>query len=66
MTVVLAERSYSKLKLLKNYLCSTMMQERLSDLATIALEGNMLDKIDYQSIIEDFISKNTKRMMLFK
>jgi len=66
MTVVLAERSYSKLKLLKNYLRSTMMQERLSDLATIALEGNMLDKIDYQSIIEDFISKNTKRMMLFK
>jgi len=42
------------------------MQERLSDLATIALEGNKLDKIDYQSIIEDFISKNTKRMMLFK
>ena len=35
-------------------------------MATIALEGNMLDKIDYQSIIEDFISKNTKRMMLFK
>ena len=66
MTVILAERSYSKLKLLKNYLCSTMMQERLSDLATIALEGNKLDKIDYQSIIEDFISKNTKRMMLFK
>jgi len=47
MTVVLAERSYSKLKLLKNYLRSTMMQERLTDLATIALEGNMLDKIDY-------------------
>ncbi|KAF0926489.1 hypothetical protein E2562_025329, partial [Oryza meyeriana var. granulata] len=42
-----------------------MTQERLTDLATIALEGDMLDKIDYVSIIEDFISKNTKRMMMF-
>ncbi|PVH38554.1 hypothetical protein PAHAL_5G287700 [Panicum hallii] len=38
----------------------------LNDLAIIALEGEMLEKIDYERIIEDFISKNTKRMMLFK
>jgi hypothetical protein len=66
VTVASAERSFSKLKLLKTYLRSTMTQERLNDLAIIALESRILEKIDYEHIIEDFISKNTKRMILFK
>uniref|UniRef100_A0A453IE32 HAT C-terminal dimerisation domain-containing protein n=1 Tax=Aegilops tauschii subsp. strangulata TaxID=200361 RepID=A0A453IE32_AEGTS len=66
VTVTSAERSFSKLKLLKSYMHTTMTQQRLTDLATIALESNLLDKIDYEDIIEDFITKNTKRMMLFK
>ena len=44
---------------------STMKQERLNGLATIALENDVLEKIKYEDIIEDFISKNTRRMMLF-
>ncbi|PUZ75288.1 hypothetical protein GQ55_1G147200 [Panicum hallii var. hallii] len=52
--------------LLKSYLRSTMTQERLNSLATIAIESEMLEKIDYEYIIEDFISKNTHRIMLFK
>jgi len=43
-----------------------MTQDRLNDLAIIALESEMLEKIDYEHIIEDFISKNTERTMLFK
>jgi hypothetical protein len=46
VTVASAERSFSKLKLLKTYLRSTMTQERLNDLAIIALEGEMLEKLD--------------------
>ncbi|CAA0829052.1 hAT family dimerisation domain [Striga hermonthica] len=38
VTVASADRSFSKLKLLKTYLRSTMTQERLNDLAIIALE----------------------------
>ncbi|XP_034594592.1 uncharacterized protein [Setaria viridis] len=64
-TVASAERSFSKLKLLKSYLRSTMTQERLNDLAMIALESDILEKIEYEFIIENFISRNTKRMMLF-
>jgi hypothetical protein len=30
----------------------------------IALESKILEQIDYEHIIEDFISENTKRMML--
>jgi hypothetical protein len=66
VTVASAERSFSKLKLLKSYLRSTMTQERLNALAVIAIESDMLEKIDYEDIIEDFISKNTMRIMLFK
>jgi hypothetical protein len=42
-----------------------MTQERLNGLATIALENDVLEKIKYEHIIEDFISKNAIRMMLF-
>jgi hypothetical protein len=66
VTVASAERSFSKLKLLKSYLRSTMTQERLNDLAMIALESDILEKIDYKSIIEDFISRNPTRMRLFQ
>jgi hypothetical protein len=42
-----------------------MTQQRLNDLATIALESEVLEKIDYRHIIEDLISRNTKRMKHF-
>lgn len=66
VTVASAERSFSKLKLLKSYMRTTMTQQRLNDLTIIALESEVLEKIDYEDIIEDFISKNTPRMRMFK
>jgi hypothetical protein len=66
VTVASAEQSFSKLKLLKSYLRSTMTQQRPNDLATIALESGLLDKIEYDHIVEEFISRNTRRMKLFK
>jgi hypothetical protein len=61
VTVASAERSFSKLKLLKNYLRSTMSQERLNGLATLCIEKKLLDDIDISSIIDDFVSKNVRR-----
>ena len=66
VTVASVERSFIKLKLLKSYLRSAMTQERLNDLAMIALESDMLEKIDYERIIEDFISKNAQRIKFIK
>ena len=54
----------SKLNLLNTYMRSTMKQERLNGLATIALENDILEKIKYEDIVEDFILKNTRRMMI--
>ncbi|XP_066316049.1 uncharacterized protein [Miscanthus floridulus] len=58
-TVASAERSFSKVKLLKNYLRSTMSQERLNGLATLCIEKRLLDEID--TIINDFASRNVRR-----
>jgi hypothetical protein len=59
--VVSTERSFSKLKLLKNYLRCTMSQERLNDLATLCIEKRVLDEIDINTIIHDFSSRNVRR-----
>jgi hypothetical protein len=50
--VASAQRSFSKLKLLNNYLRSTMTQQRLNGLAT---------SIDIDPIISDFASRNVTR-----
>ena len=41
-----AERTFSKLKLLKNYLRSTMSQERLNSLAMCNIVRAILDTVD--------------------
>jgi len=61
VTVASAERSFSKLKLLKNYLRSIMSQERLNGLATLCIEKKLLDQININAIIDDFASRNARR-----
>jgi hypothetical protein len=41
-----------------------MTQKRLNELATIALESDVLEKIKYGDIIDDLISKSTRRLIL--
>ena len=66
VTVASAERSFSKLKLLKSYLRSTMSQERLTGLALITIENDVLKTIDYEGLVDDFASKNARRSATFK
>ena len=66
VTMASAERSFSKLKLLKSYLRSTMSQERLNGLALIAIENDILESVNYEMLIDNFATKNAKRMTLFK
>ena len=61
VTVASAERSFSKLKLLKSYLRLSMSQERLNDLTILCIEKNMLENIDVDTIINDFASRNARR-----
>jgi hypothetical protein len=59
--VASAKKSFSKFKLLKNYLRSIMSQERLNGLTTLCIEKRLLDEIDIHTIIDDFASRNVTR-----
>ena len=64
ITVVSVERSFSKLKLIKSYLRSIISQERLNGLVILSIEKHMLEQIDFNSLIIDFLSKNACRINL--
>ena len=59
VTVASAERSFSKLKLFKNYLRSTMSQERLKWLGNV--HHRELETIDLNTVLDDFASRNARR-----
>ena len=46
-----------KLKLTKSYLRSTMSQERLSELAILSIEKEMLEEVKYKNLISNFASQ---------
>ena len=54
VTVAKAERSFSKLKIIKNDVRNTMGQERLSSLAIISIENDEAKKIDIRNLVTAF------------
>ena len=66
VTVAPAERSFSKLKLLRNCLISAMLQERLNGLAMCSIEQDILDDINFDTVLEDFASRNARRRFFTK
>lgn len=61
VTVATAERSFSKLKLIKTFLRSTMSQERLSSLALLSIENARARNIDIKDAVKDFAHQNARR-----
>ncbi|VAH09111.1 unnamed protein product [Triticum turgidum subsp. durum] len=60
VTVASIGSSFSKLKLLKNYLGSTMTHERLN--GVLCIEKKLLDEIDINPLISDFTLRNVKKI----
>lgn len=56
-TSVQCERIFSKLKLTKTYLRSTMHQERLEDLIIMSVERKILDELTDEEVINEFNRK---------
>ena len=54
VTVASTERRFSKLKIIKSYLRSTMSQERLSELAILSIENEILEELEYKNLISQF------------
>lgn len=57
VTVASAEQSFSKLKLIKNYVRSSIAQERLSGLALISINNKIARQTSYGDIINNFASR---------
>lgn len=55
------ERSFSHMKRIKNYLRSTMLQERLSALAILNIENELVKKIDFEQLVEAFATAKSRR-----
>ncbi|XP_074368878.1 uncharacterized protein LOC141708906 [Apium graveolens] len=61
VTVVEAEMTFSRLKLIKSYLRSSMSQDRLNGLALLSIESELASSLDYRKIIERFTSQKPRK-----
>lgn len=61
VSVASCERSFSKMKLIKNYLRSTMSQSRLSDLAVLSIENELTRQTDFDDVIDQFATMKTRK-----
>ena len=62
VTVVFAEKSFSKLKIIKYYLRSIMSQERISRLTILSIENEMLEELEYKNLISQFTSQKARKI----
>ena len=58
------ERSFSDLKRIKNYLRSTMRQERLAALELLSIEYDIVRLLDMEDIINNFATAKIRKMFV--
>jgi len=58
--------SFSKLKLIKNYLRSSTSALPLRNLATLSIEQKLTDKINFDIVIEEFANKKARKLVCRK
>jgi hypothetical protein len=57
-----AERSFSKLKITKNYVRSTIAQDRLSGLAYIFIENGRARQLNLKEVIDKFAQMKARKV----
>ena len=62
VTVASGERSFSKLKLIKTYLRSTMHQQRLNNLALLSIESPICRDINFETVLKNFAEKKARKV----
>lgn len=61
ITNATGERSFSRLKVIKNCHRSSMTQERLNSLAIMAIEYDVLQNIEFQDVLKEFTAKKLRK-----
>lgn len=64
VTVASGERSFSKLKLIKTYVRSTMSDERLSSLAILSIENDIAENLDWTTLVNEFAEIKARKVPL--
>lgn len=59
------ERSFSVLRRMKNYLRSTMLQDRLNHVALLHIYSEIVDNLDIEQLMNEFIAKKHERASVF-
>jgi hypothetical protein len=62
--VTSGERIFSLLKSITNYLRSSVSQEQLSGLATIAIENRTAMKFKFEAILDEFAKMKARKVNL--
>ena len=57
------ERSFSKLKLIKTYLRNSLAQDKLSNLALLSIENNLLKSLNTTEIKNIFVNMKTRKKL---
>lgn len=65
VTVASGERSFSKLKLIKTYLRSTISQSRLTNLATLSIENEIAENMDFERLIKEFADVKARKVKFY-
>jgi hypothetical protein len=60
--VAAAERSFSKLKIIKNYLRNTIAEERLSGLVNISIENGRARQLNLEEVIDKFAQMKARKV----
>ena len=63
VTVTSIERSFSKMKIVKNRLRTTMNDERLYSLLSCSLESLIFDELQNKKILEKWLNNKTGRQI---
>jgi len=60
-----AERSFSCLRQLKNYLTNKLTQEYLNQRMILHIHKQLIDQVDLIAILQEFVAENDRRIKLF-
>uniref|UniRef100_A0A1X7VLG9 HAT C-terminal dimerisation domain-containing protein n=1 Tax=Amphimedon queenslandica TaxID=400682 RepID=A0A1X7VLG9_AMPQE len=58
------ERSFSALKRIKNYLRSTMSEQRLTDISLLSIEKELSSDISFEDVIDKFEGGDKNRSII--